>query len=117
MKRFELFERNDEEYIIDMEYALGYNDPNVDFLEFLGQALTYEEIVNELNKFNECKDYLINYLVNEIQLTSNNIKKLHELSLNDVFTNPIMNEYLTRCRERNDTLRNVLKIVRGCYNE
>lgn len=50
MKRFQLFNKWDNDYIIDMEYALGYDDPNVDFSDFVGQALTSEEIVNTLNK-------------------------------------------------------------------
>lgn len=52
-KRFQIFDRNNHEHVIDMEYALGFDDPNVDMIEFLGQSLTTLEMVDLLNEFNE----------------------------------------------------------------
>lgn len=70
-KRFLIFERNNDEYVIDMEYALGYDDPNVDFIEFLGNALTTKDMVNELNKQN--------YKIDELQIINHELQ--HEVSL------------------------------------
>ena len=58
-KRFQLFDKGNNDYIIDMEYALGYDDPNVTFLEFVGQALTSTEIVDRLNMQDEIIKYLL----------------------------------------------------------
>lgn len=57
-KRFKIFEHSGDDYLLDMEYALGYDDPNVDYIEFLGQAMTTKECCKELNHLHEEKEQL-----------------------------------------------------------
>ncbi len=51
-KRFQLFQHKNEEYILD--------EPNthLDFIEMLGDALTFEEIVDLLNEQHEENQFL-----------------------------------------------------------
>ena len=71
-KRYKVFDNGNDDYIMDMEYALGYDDSNVDSNDFLRQALTSEEIVETLNKYCEENEQLKNIVealkrVNEIE--------------------------------------------------
>ena len=52
-KRFVIIDHKDKDYIFDLENCFGYGDPNVDFIEFLGEALSTEEVVDKLNSMDE----------------------------------------------------------------
>lgn len=70
-KRFQLFKHKNEEYILD--------EPNIhlDFIEMLGDALTFEEIVNLLNDFNEENEQL------KIELTELKASKEDNYNISD----------------------------------
>lgn len=97
-KRFVLYEHKGDYYILKNPRL------HLDFIEMLGDALTSEEIVEELNQLDE----RVVELAEENEQLKKYLKIHNESELSSI-------EYNLKLYEENEKLRHELDSLTGCY--
>lgn len=101
-KRFQLFKHKNEEYILD--------EPNVhlDFIEMLGDALSFEEIVDLLNAFNEENE--------QLKQEMGNLGTAHAEEINKIEDE--FDEEILKLKKENEQLKKQLdETIEGLHKE